>query len=139
MKVRHDIQYHNYQKLQVLPRRDPIFLEGKGYIDTRVKSVANARGDTAFLILGIGKPKRSFFLWERFEIESVESRTVYDDETQRSVETFLATGAGWQLIPPARLQGKEFDAFRRACADFAGFRSIDHLPYLQTLISLFGL
>jgi hypothetical protein len=134
--MRHFVQYHNYEKLQVLPRRDPPFLEGKGYVNTSVRTVTGACGDTALLILGIGEPRRSFFLWERFEIESVKSQGEYVTERGKSVELFLATGKGWQLIPPARLEGKEFDEFRRACADFVGFRAIDQLSYLKTLIDL---
>ena len=134
--MQHFVQYHNYEKLQVLPRRDPPFLEGKGYINTRVPTVKGACGDIAFLILGIGRPKRSFFLWERFTIESVTSVGSYVTEKGRSVEEFLATGKGWQLIPPARLAGKEFDEFKCDCANFVSFRAIDELAYLKTLIEL---
>jgi hypothetical protein len=134
--MRHFIQYHNYEKLRYLPERKPPFLEGTGYIDTSVKTIMGARGETAFLILGIGKPRRSFFLWERFEIESIQSKGEHKNAKERTIETFLAKGKGWQLIPPAKLEGKDFDEFRRGCADFVGFRAIDNLPYVTTLIAL---
>ena len=49
---------------------------------------------------------------------------------------YFAEGTGWQLAPPQRLSGAEFDAFRLACASFIGFQNIDASPYLPTLEAL---
>ena len=49
---------------------------------------------------------------------------------------FIASGPGWTLMPPQRLQGPEFERFMASCANFVGFRSIDSLPYLDTLRQL---
>src|SRR5437660_1641998 len=59
-----------------------------------------------FLIAGIGRPRR-FFLWETFEVETV-----------------TANGDG------------QFEAFKAACANFVGFRSISDLPFTRTLTKL---
>ena len=50
--------------------------------------------------------------------------------------THRSAGTGWQLVPPQRLSGKTFDAFRVGCASFVGFQNIDALPYLATLEEL---
>ena len=40
------------------------------------------------------------------------------------------------MRPPQRLEGQDFDAFKRSCANLIGFRKIDDLPYCETLIQL---
>src|SRR5262249_19603108 len=57
--------------------------------------------------------------WETFRIAEVRPEG----------DAFCAFGTGWQLMPPQRLQGEEFEAFRRACGYFIGFRRGDQLPY----------
>lgn len=92
---------------------------------TKLASVKDAKGSTIFVIAGLGKPKR-YYLWEAFTIEDVPF-----DGTQ-----YTPTGPGWVLLPPPLLQGKDFDKFKSACANFVSFRSIDDLPYRTTLREL---
>ena len=116
------IQYHNADKegLRTLFSND-----GRFAIYTRRPHVHKAQG-TVLLIVGVGKPKR-YFLWEAFEIKRVKS---YGDGT------FVAEGPGWRLGPPQHLEGPEFDAFQKSCANFIGFRQIDDLKYSTTLRTL---
>src|SRR3972149_4796529 len=88
--------------------------EGRFGIYTRVPHARRAQG-TVLLIAAVGKPKR-YFLWECFEIDHVDAQ---EDGT------FLAEGPGWRLFPPQLLEGADFDAFKKSCANFVGFRKID--------------
>lgn len=116
------IQYHNGDK------------EGFKYlfadvarfgVYTRLAHAKNAQG-TVFLIVGAGKP-RQYFLWEAFEIDEV---------APQDGGIYHVNGSGWRLCPPQRLIGADFDAFRNSCANFIGFRKVDHLPYCATLKTL---
>jgi hypothetical protein len=118
------VQYHNVANEGLL-LSDPPFSQTRLGIHTRRSNVQKADG-RVFLIAGVGRPRR-FFLWETFEVEKVRA----DAEG-----LFHATGTGWQLAPPVELSGKAFDAFKSACANFVGFRSITDLPFAQTLNKL---
>jgi hypothetical protein len=48
----------------------------------------------------------------------------------------VAHGPGWQLCPPQRLEGAEFEQFKKSCANFVGFQRIDNLLYSTTLKEL---
>jgi hypothetical protein len=89
---------------------------------TKLATVQQAKGGTVYVISGFGKPKK-YVLWEAFTIEDV---TRQDDQ-------FVVSGPGWVLLPPATLEGKEFETFKAACANFIGFRKIDDQPYRETL------
>lgn len=115
------VQYHNVANEGLL-LSDPPFSATRLGIHTRRPNVQKADG-RVFLIAGVGRP-RHFFLWETFEIEKVKA----DDDGQ-----FHAKGTGWQLAPPIELTGKGFENFKSACANFVGFRSINDLPFAQTL------
>jgi hypothetical protein len=119
------IQYHNYEKMAGFPNDPDAFLARRGGIYTRVATVEQSKGGTVFLIVGIGKPRR-YYLWETFTVEDVEEEA----------GNFQASGPGWMLMPPQRLQGPDFEVFRAACANFVCFRSIDGLPYLADLQQL---
>jgi hypothetical protein len=119
------IQYHNCDK-RGLPHIVPG--EGRHGIDTGRKQVETAQG-TVFLIAGVGRP-RCFYLWEAFTIDKVESFP--EDGTI----SYRAEGPGWQLCPPQRLEGADFEAFKTSCASFVCFRKIDDLPYSVTLKDL---
>jgi hypothetical protein len=116
------IQYHNNDKrgLECL-----LSAGDQRGIFTRRPNAKNAQG-TIFLIVGLGRP-RQFFLWETFEIEGV-------DEEDNG--TYIVYGPGWQLSPPQRLEGPDFDAFKNSCANFVRFQRIDNLPYSTTLKGL---
>jgi hypothetical protein len=117
------IQYHNCDKegLLVGDSRNDLG------IHTRLSHVQEAVGGRVFLILGIGKPRR-FYLWNTFRVKSVRSFTDGDGKI-----AYHAIGPGFYLAPPHRLEGPEFDAFKKSCANFVGFRKVDDLPYSNTL------
>ena len=85
---------------------------------TKLATVQQAKGGTLYVVSGFGKPKK-YVLWEAFTIEDV---TKQDDQ-------FVVSGPGRVLLPPAPLEGKEFEKFKTACANFVGFRKIDDLPH----------
>lgn len=118
------LQYHNVANEGLL-LSDPPFSASRLAIHTRRPNVREADG-RVFLIAGIGRPRR-FFLWQTFEIEQV---------TSNGDSQFEATGTGWELAPPVELNGKPFDDFKAACANFVGFRSINDHPFTRTLTKL---
>lgn len=91
-------------------------------IYTRHSQVQDAQG-RVFLIAGIGRP-RQYFLWKTFLIDEV---------VRRRNGQYLASGEGWQLATPQRLRGRAFESFRKACANFVGFREVTDLPFSTTL------
>jgi len=120
------IQYHNSDK-------EGLFLcdaRGGLGIHTRAKHVQKAIGGRVFLIFGVGNPRR-FYLWNSFTVQDVEP--IVDGEGKPA---FQATGPGYFLQPPVRLDGPEFDDFKSECANFVGFRRVDDLPYSKTLVKL---
>jgi tetratricopeptide (TPR) repeat protein len=116
------IQYFNVEKMGRFPNAADALLTKQMGVFTKLASVQQARGSTIFVITGLGKPKR-YYLWESFTIEDVH----FDGEQ------YTVSGPGWVLLPPQVLQGKDFDKFKAACANFVSFRCIDDLPYRQTL------
>jgi hypothetical protein len=117
------VQYHNYAK-EGLPLGES---EDRLGIHTRLSHVQQSKGGQVFLIFGIGSP-RQFFLWDTFTVEAIDRCADGDNRT-----SYNAYGLGWFLRPPQRLEGPDFDAFKRSCASFIGFRKIDDLPYCMTL------
>jgi hypothetical protein len=125
--MRYFLQYHNVDKLGWVPLDERPFLQTELAIATRRPVVRKAIGGTVFLVVRLGKPGR-YYLWECFRVEGVEPEGA----------DLCAHGTGWQLVPPQPLEGPDFEAFRRSCAYFIGFRSIDDLPYHATLVDLAG-
>lgn len=117
------IQYHNYDKEGLYLGATP----GRCGIHTKMPHVQDAEGGRVFVIFGIGTP-RQYFLWESFVVDEIKEFTENDSSI-----TFRATGPGWYLSPPQRLEGPEFDAFKKSCANFVGFRKVDELPFATTL------
>lgn len=122
------IQYHNCE-VEGLPLSFPPFQQTRLGIHTRRPSVRNANGQV-FLIAGIGQPRR-YYLWETFEIKDVK-----EVRHEERGQEFHASGEGWQLCPPQRLDGKQFADFKSKCANFIGFRCIDDLAYCSELRKL---
>jgi hypothetical protein len=120
--MRYFLQYHNCEKLGWAPLDGEPFLQTQLGVYTRRPVVRQAVGGTVFVVASLGRPKR-YYLWERFQVEKVEPQGA----------DYGAWGPGWQLVPPQQLRGDDFEAFRRACAFFVGFRAIDHLPYCAVL------
>jgi len=119
------LQYHNAGKLGWVPLDATPFLQTRLSIATRKPVARQALGATVFVVASLGRPRR-YYLWEWFVVEGV----------QREGDELCVWGTGRQLVPPAPLQGDDFDAFHKACAYFIGFRSIDALPYSATLAAL---
>jgi hypothetical protein len=121
------MQYHNYEKMGRLPlpdseQYDP-FVDDRPSIFTSQKFVERHVGSNVFLIMGIGKNPRRYYLWDSFVIDSTEPEG----------ENFIAEGPGYILNPPQRLEGADFDEFKEQCARFVTFKDISHLPYMATL------
>src|SRR5947207_4151677 len=121
------IQYFNVEKMGRFPNGADALLTTRMGVFTKLATVQQAKGGTVYVISGFGKPKK-YVLWEAFTIEEV---TRQDDQ-------FVVSGPGWVLLPPAPLEGQEFDQFKAACANFIGFRRIDDQPYKDTLRKVAG-
>ena len=123
------IQYHNWPK-RGLPWPKPrsrVFSDSKSAIFTSLPFVRDEVGSQVYLIVGLGKSPRRYFLWETFTIEKV----------RKEGDDFVASGPGWMLNPPQQLSGKRFDEFRkRQCANFIGFKNVSHLTYAKQLVML---
>ena len=119
------IQYHNAEKMGWVPLDGLPFLRTSLLIYTSRPAVRQAVGGMVYLVVGLSRPRR-FYLWECFRVE----------EVRLEQGRYFAEGTGWQLVPPQRLAGEEFDAFRVACASFIGFQNIDTSPFLATLQQL---
>ena len=119
------VQYFNVEKMGRFPNGADALLTTRMGVFSKLAAVQNAKGGTVFVISGFGKPKK-YVLWETFTIEDV---TKQDDQ-------FVVSGPGRVLLPPAPLEGKEFETFKSACANFVGFRKIDDQPFKNTLRKL---
>lgn len=118
------LQYHNCETQGTLPHawtREATRVQ----IYTKVSAARQASG-RVLLIAGIGLP-RKYYLWSSFTI----------DRCHQKPDGYVhLEGPGWQLAPPQLLEGKAFQQFKTACANFIGFRSISALPYAQSLLKL---
>jgi len=122
------IQYHNWPK-RGLPWPTPrsrVFSDSKSAIFTTLPFVRDEVGSQVYLIVGLGKTPRRYFLWETFTIEKV----------RKEGDDFVASGSGWMLNPPQELSGKDFDEFRKQCANFIGFKNVSSLTYTKQLVML---
>jgi hypothetical protein len=119
------VQYFNVEKMGRFPNGADALLTTRMGVFTKLATVQQAKGGTVYVVSGFGKPKK-YVLWEAFTIEDV---TKQDDQ-------FVVSGPGRVLLPPATLEGKDFDKFKAACANFVSFRKIDDQPYKDTLKKL---
>ena len=122
------IQYLNYEKLGRLPMPVEagdyvVFGEGRGHTFTTQAFVERHRGSTVFLIVGIGKDPRRYYLWDCFIIDTVT----------RDGDIFAAAGLGFMLNPPQHLAGEHFDEFKEQCGGFSTFTDVSQFPYTATL------
>src|SRR5581483_8139711 len=116
------LQYFNIEKMGRFPNGADALLTTRMGVFSKLAAVQQAKGGTVYVVSGFGKPKK-YVLWEVFTIEDVSKQ---DDQ-------FVVSGPGRVLLPPATLEGKEFERFKTACANFVGFRRIDDQPYRDTL------
>lgn len=119
------LQYHNAEKLGWVPFGERPFLQTELGLYTRRREVLGAVGARAYLVVRVGTPG-AYYLWDAFTVERVEKQG----------DGYRAWGPGWQLVPPQRLLGEEFEQFRRACAYFIGFQQVDQHPYAAALARL---
>jgi hypothetical protein len=119
------LQYFNIEKMGRFPNGADALLSARMGVFSKLAAVQQAKGGTVYVISGYGKPKK-YVLWEAFTIE----------EVTKQGDQFVVSGPGRVLLPPAVLEGKEFEKFKAACANFIGFRKIDDQPYHQTLAKL---
>ena len=121
--MRHLVQFHDYEQ-DFLPTET--WGPYDRWIFSRQPPIQNEIGSRVFLIAGVGQPQQCF-LWTSFIIDTVG---------ESGHDVFKASGKGWDLNPPQRLDGEEFAQFRESCLDFVVVRRIDAMPYLKTLVSL---
>jgi len=96
-------------------------------VSTRKSAIFNAKGDTIFLIVGIGQHPKQYYLWSRFVIEEI----LIDEEGDFLYHAF---GQGWLLAPPKYLNSSSFNEFKSYCGNFGfGLIPINGSPYLKTL------
>ncbi len=122
------LQYHNYERLGRLPMPVEegdyrLFGNGRGRTLTIQAFVERHIGSTVFLIVGIGKDPRRYYLWDSFII----------DDVTRDGEIYTASGPGHMLNPPQLLAGEHFDEFKEECAGFAKFLDVSRLHFTKTL------
>src|SRR5262249_42289360 len=120
------IQYFNHDKMGRFPNGAEALLTTRMGVFTKFAGADQTKGSTVYVITGLGNKPRRYYLWEAFTLEDV-----HFDGTQYTV-----SGPGWVLMPPQFLEGKDFDKFKAACANFVSFRQIDDQPYRDTLAAL---
>jgi len=121
-------QYHNYERLGRFPipvEEGDNRLFGNGRVRTLTIQAFIERHirSTVFLIVGIGKDPRRYYLWDSFIIEDVT----------RDGEIYTASGPGHMLNPPQLLAGEHFDEFKEEFAGFAKFLDASRLQFTKTL------
>ena len=140
------IQYHNCDKLGYIPA-ESIFDDSNNVdvdiddtfssISTDKKDILSAKGDTVFLIAGIGKNPKQFYLMSRFIIEEVETISEETECKQKGEMNYSAFGNGWVVNPPQLLNSEDFNVFKKYCGNFGfGFMSASKSDYLKTLVRL---
>lgn len=133
------VQYHNYDKLGYVPADSLLeeYWDDEEYeyeceevvsgVSTNRPGILNAVGDPVFLIVGIGKNPKQYYLWSRFVIEEVN----IDEEGEFLYNGF---GYGWILSSPKYLNSSSFNEFKSYCGNFGfGFMSINNSDYLEKL------
>ncbi len=124
------LQYHNYRDRGLPIGDDPekYFVDWYSGIETSYRFAEDEVGSQVFLIVGIRAKPMRYLLWETFKIEEVTYAP------KRGL--YIARGHGWMLNPPQFLEGKDFDQFRKDCANFTAFKRIGDLPYAMSLKKL---
>ena len=140
------IQYHNCDKLGYIPPEymfddsnnvDVDIDDTFSSISTDKRDVLSAKGDTVFLIAGIGKNPKQFYLMSRFIIEEVETISEETESKQEGEMSYSAFGNGWVVNPPQLLNSEDFNVFKKYCGNFGfGFMSASKSDYLKTLVRL---
>ncbi|PZO39817.1 MAG: hypothetical protein DCF19_13060 [Pseudanabaena frigida] len=140
------IQYHNCDKLGYIPA-ESIFDDSNNLdvdiddafssISTDKRAILSAKGDTVFLIAGIGKNPKQYYLMYRFIIEEVETISEESETNLQGEMIYSAFGNGWVVNPPQLLNSEDFNVFKKYCGNFGfGFMSASKSDYLKTLVRL---
>lgn len=126
--MRYWVQYHNYEKMQTLPK-------GQCGVASDKEGILQTVGDTIFLVVGVSESPRQYLLWERFVCEKV-------NEKGKPPLKYQALGSGWFLL---QRRGREpllnrQPGFREYLSYTGNFgRSLhevtDH-PFLEVLLQL---
>ncbi len=119
------LQYFNIEKMGRFPNGADALLTTRMGVYSKVATVQQSKGGTVYVLSAFGKP-RKYVLWETFTVEDVS----------KEGDQFVVSGPGRVLLPPAELNGAEFDKFKSACANFVSFRKIDDQKYAETLKKL---
>lgn len=140
------VQYHNCDKLGYMPSEgifddstdvDVDIDDNFSSISTDKRAVLSAKGDTVFLIAGIGRNPKQYYLMYRFIIEEVETISEESETNRQGEMAYSAFGNGWVVNPPQLLNSEDFNVFKKYCGNFGfGFMPASNSDYLKTLITL---
>jgi group I intron endonuclease len=132
------VQYHNFEKEDGYPSND-ILKSGKNYriwqsyhyISSKKRSILYSQGDTIYLIVGIGKKSKQYFLWSKTIVEEVD---FLEDEYL----IYNAFGEQFYLDPPQLLNLFDgFKEFLKLCGNFGfGFSNITKFDFVKTIEKL---
>ena len=127
------IQYHNYEKENSFPSQDALnkntkLYDAHHYISSRKRSILYSKGDIIYLILGIGKRNKSYYLWSRTKVEEV-------DFIEEEDLIYNAFGDQFYLEPPQVLNDRiGFYSFQKYCGNFGlGFMNISEHEFAEDL------
>ena len=127
------IQYHNYEKEKGYPANDALkenvkIYNAYHYISSKKRSILYSKGDTIYLIVGIGKKKKFYYLWSRMKVEEVDFLKDQD-------LIYNAFGDQYYLNPPQLLNHETyFRSFLKKYGNFAfGFTNITHHRFSNKL------
>ena len=128
------VQYHNSEKENGYPANDALknnatrVCDAYHYISSKKRSVLYSQGDDIYLVVGIGKKNKCYYLWSRTNVEEVDF--LEDDDL-----IYNAFGKQYYLNPPQLLNYKTgFGVFLKHCGNFGlGFLNITQDDFLFQL------
>jgi tetratricopeptide (TPR) repeat protein len=132
------VLYHNYEKLGHLPNEALLAKDTSTSIfdDSEILSFSTPKpvlkkGDVVYLIVGIGKRPKQYYLWSYLQIEEIN----LSENSENILYIILANG--WLLDSPQFLNSPAFNSFKKACGNFSGgLSTIRHESICETFQSL---
>lgn len=128
------IQYHNFEKENGYPANDVLkrgnakVYDAYHYISSKKRSLLYSQGDTIYIIVGIGKRTKFYYLWSQMLVEEV-------DFIEEEDLIYNAFGDQLYLNPPQLLNKLSgFSDFRKSCGNFGfGFFNITQNDFAKIL------
>jgi group I intron endonuclease len=129
------VQYHNYEKENGYPANEILETDKKvkirdshHYISSKKRALLYTQGDTIYLIIGIGRRLKSYFLWTRTIVEQI-------DFLEEEDLLYNAIGEQYFLDPPPLLNSLDgFQEFFFRCGHFGlGLLNIANFEFAKKL------